>query len=38
MAASLVALHVAADAKGLAAADMRAFERLLAGVAVAVDP
>ena len=36
MATSLVSLHVAADAEGLAAAGVRALERLLARVAVAV--
>lgn len=37
MAASLVTLHVASNAKGLAAAGVRALERLLAGVGVAVN-
>jgi hypothetical protein len=37
VAATLVTLHVAADAEGLAAARVRALEGLLAGVAVAVD-
>jgi hypothetical protein len=37
MAASLVALHVAPDAKGLAAASVRALEGLLASVRMAVD-
>lgn len=37
MAATLVALHVAAHAEGFAAAGMRAAEGLLAGVAVRVD-
>jgi hypothetical protein len=34
---TLVAFHVGSDAKGLSAAHMRALERLLARVAVAVD-
>ena len=37
VAAPLVALHVASDAEGLAAAHVRALERLLAGVGVAVN-
>lgn len=37
VAAALVALHVAADAEGFATAGVRALERLLARVRVAVD-
>jgi hypothetical protein len=37
VAASLVTLHVAPHAEGLAAAGLRALEGLLAGVGVAVD-
>lgn len=37
MATSLVSLHVAADAEGLAASGLWALVRLLTGVAVAVD-
>lgn len=37
MAASLMTLHVASDTERLAAAGMRALERLLARVRVAVD-
>ena len=37
VAAALVSLHVAADAKGFAAAGVRALEGLLARVGVAVD-
>ena len=38
VAAALVALHVAADAEGFAAAGVGALERFLARVRVAVDP
>ena len=38
VAAALVALHVAADGKGLAATRVRALEGLLASVGVTVDP
>ena len=37
VAAAFVAFHVASHAEGLAAAAVRALERLLAGVRVAVD-
>lgn len=38
MTAALVTLHVASDAESLSASGLRAHERLLASVAVTVDP
>jgi predicted secreted Zn-dependent protease len=38
VAATLMSLHVAPDAEGLAASGVRALERFLSGMRVAVDP